>query len=820
MKNTTITYRILLLSIFLLNISATYSQENTTLNKVIESYEDYFKIDRKAIHLHTNKTIFTSGEHIWFSAYLFNKKTNAMAVQNEYVYVNLIDSKGEIISSKTILYENGSASGEFFIKPNLDSGDYFMQAYTPQMNDFNEDDSNILPIRILNFDLEQNEDFVSDNLNLNITITPESGTLLDNELGTLGIQIQDNNGYRIIPDSTFLETSTAIRKPIDISPLGSGQVSFIPTSDKKYVVKSYLGNQIFQTPVSNVKNKGYVLSAKPNLDQRNLWIKVKSRFNETLDSPENLKLVFHKDGNITPIPIETKTTSWSDDIIISFNQLYPGINTFSLIKNDNELVAERIVYNPDTHVDLAPQILKVVKEQDSVKFWVATSGNKTTTPIENLSVSILPSQNLSFTETRKMSSSFYLSDYFTHDKLLLIQSLNKSDARFLDYAINSLLLNKTNGKYAWNTILEKNKINKTLATKKTSCLEGYIGSIKELKNPAQVLLVSNTNKVYETADLNEKLQFKFNNLSLKEKSKFTLTLINKKGKPISSLFFFTLKPDEINFKHAFKPKRSANNKQIAKKDSLNLIKKEGELKNIQELKEVVVSANKLKYQKFLTGYQGIKIDSTHLGTVTLGNFVQRYGIRKGYIDINPTNPDDLRRANSVQHFKLCLTTGIGSSNSYEVIPIPIFPTIVFNGQFSEYFDDYANVRLEDIDEIYYIKIPGAQCDLLSFVVFTHPDYELNNTPKHLQKSKEFVVVNGYQQPKSFTRPEYLSTTGNEFKKFGIVSWFPKISTEKNGVVSFKVPNTGENELKINLQGYNLSHNYLSESLEVDLNNYD
>ena len=50
MKNTTITYRILLLSIFLLNISATYSQENTTLNKVIESYEDYFKIDGKALY--------------------------------------------------------------------------------------------------------------------------------------------------------------------------------------------------------------------------------------------------------------------------------------------------------------------------------------------------------------------------------------------------------------------------------------------------------------------------------------------------------------------------------------------------------------------------------------------------------------------------------------------------------------------------------------------------------------------------------------------------------------------------------------------------
>ena len=775
------------------------------LTKIQDRYQQYFKIDRKAIHLHTNKTVYTSGEHIWFSIYLFNKRTNSMALGKEYIHVDLIDPLGEIIAAKTLLYEAGSAYGEFFLAPELTSGDYYLQAYTTEMMGFKEDDSQVLPLRILNFGVPQRTSSATAS-HLNITVTPESGQLLLGELGSLGIHMHDNNGKPMIPDSIFLVNTVDNRRtPIPISPLGTGKTALIPTNSSTYVVKTYWQDRIQMTAVPQGKAFGHTLSVKPNLDQENLWIRVTSKFPGKLNKAEALNLVLHKDGNLLPILLKTDAVSWSDDIMLPFDQLPPGISTLSLLAEGKELIAERLIYNPDTHSSLAPEVLNVDSSKDSLTFWVKPKNSSEVT-LNNLSISVLPNNNLAIPTKDKMPTLFQLEAYFDPNTLLSIQDLETKEPRSLAYAINSALIHSIRGRYSWRDIL-KEKQYQDIKESRTSSIDGYVVLKKDIKDSLSILLFSQTNQLFETVPLNKQKRFVFRNLDLEEQSKFTLTLLDSKGKKLSAQFFFMLKPDRNSFKYAFKPKKERDSTTSLLKDSLQLFKK------IERLEEVVVTANELKFQKLLPQYEGTKIDSTQTGLTTLGNYVARYGIRSRFI---PTSFIDQRRAGTFQHARICR----GANPLRPTLTVPVFPSIVIDGQFSKYFTDFSNILLTDIEEIYHKKTNLGRCASDTFVVFTRPSYRNRPKPNSSQKSREFIAENGYHRPKDFIASNYLTTGSREFQKFGVVSWIPKIATGTGGVVRFKVPDYGQKVLKLQFQGYTEDQKYLSESLVVDLENYD
>jgi hypothetical protein len=182
------------------------SQSTGTNESFLEDYEAYFKSDRKSVHLHLNKATFIAGEYIWFSSYVFNQTKNLPSTEAEYIYVDLIDEKGEVIASKTILFKNGSGNGDFLLDENLATGNYFIQAYTWNMQNFEEDESTVYPIQIINIASGNTAipEFRTNRDSLHITIAAESGYLIEDLFSTLAVRITNSFGYGLQPDSLYL----------------------------------------------------------------------------------------------------------------------------------------------------------------------------------------------------------------------------------------------------------------------------------------------------------------------------------------------------------------------------------------------------------------------------------------------------------------------------------------------------------------------------------------------------------------------------------------------------------------------------------------
>jgi hypothetical protein len=90
------------------------------------------------VYLHTDRPLYSSGDDIWFAAYLVNGQTNQPATNSNNLYVELISPESQIMSREVVRLENGTGSGDFRLKDSIAGGTYRIRAYTKWMLNFGE----------------------------------------------------------------------------------------------------------------------------------------------------------------------------------------------------------------------------------------------------------------------------------------------------------------------------------------------------------------------------------------------------------------------------------------------------------------------------------------------------------------------------------------------------------------------------------------------------------------------------------------------------------------------------------------------------------
>src|SRR5205814_1249210 len=128
-----------------------FCQTDPTENKakISSVLENYFDLEREAIHLHTNKTTFLTNESVWYQGYIIDRKSNKPFFTSN-VFVVLYSEKGNKISDKLIYANDGAFSGKFDLNKDLHSGIYYIRVYTNWMNNFSENESTLQKITIIN----------------------------------------------------------------------------------------------------------------------------------------------------------------------------------------------------------------------------------------------------------------------------------------------------------------------------------------------------------------------------------------------------------------------------------------------------------------------------------------------------------------------------------------------------------------------------------------------------------------------------------------------------------------------------------------------
>ena len=93
---------------------------------------------QEKLYLHTDKTVYITGEKIWLRAHLADAATHIPLPVSQYVYVELFNPLDSLVARVKIRKDNDAYHGYVDIPPDIPEGDYTLRAYTNFMLSLDE----------------------------------------------------------------------------------------------------------------------------------------------------------------------------------------------------------------------------------------------------------------------------------------------------------------------------------------------------------------------------------------------------------------------------------------------------------------------------------------------------------------------------------------------------------------------------------------------------------------------------------------------------------------------------------------------------------
>ncbi|MGI6219095.1 MAG: hypothetical protein ACOYJE_04430 [Bacteroidaceae bacterium] len=105
---------------------------------LVSYFQQLMETPQEKVYLHTDRTSYSAGEHIWFRGYLVNAVTHKVAdAYSNFLMVELLNRQDSVIASKKVKGLEHCFWGELALDASLPAGDYYLRAYTNWMR--NED---------------------------------------------------------------------------------------------------------------------------------------------------------------------------------------------------------------------------------------------------------------------------------------------------------------------------------------------------------------------------------------------------------------------------------------------------------------------------------------------------------------------------------------------------------------------------------------------------------------------------------------------------------------------------------------------------------
>ncbi len=768
--------------------------QTTKKDEIAKKLTDYFFLERENIHVHFDKDIFLTDESVWFKGYTYHRKNNTPFFACVNIFATLIDDEGNVIESQLLYGNMGTFSGSFKLKDSMKSGRYYVQFYTNWMNNFTEDESFVGEITVVNQHITPSLFNTPNYSKINIDLHPEGGTLVEGISNNIGISITDCNNKPIAAgEATLVNENGETGQIINLNEQGYGRFNFTPDRTKQYKIVTTIEDKEYEQVIPQAQLKGVSLEVN-SYAAANKTI-IKTRINplmQTALSGKSLYLVIHKDEKAIITEIDFKNQDLEQFIAMNNLDLFDGLNTIRVLDSELNELAERVIYIYPKSV-LNIEIAKA-KETDNN---IVVSG-KVSHANMNLSISMLPTNTITLKEHKDIYSSLLVAPYIENYKALGTRTYLNTISRKSQYEMDLFLLNQ-NSKYQWRDI--KNNPPKSSYTFDIGLsLKGTINNSGKLKN-YKVKVSSFEGMIDETVDINEKNEFFLDNLILADSVKLDFFLVKDDTKKQVKLYPQLFNTNRV-YNKQYKPEpvecpipenntTTSNLPELPDQIDINAIM-------LDEV-ELHGTNNTLKYKRTfgnsqLRGYKITEDDSKSFFYIL--DFIRYHG------------------------FNVEVSAGRVSITGRTINTIngqPSTPMIYINNMQVLSFDILWQMQTQDIDEFYinqHAVVPSVNNRMGIIRIYMRKDYSSkakNNSPT------SFLVKDGFKRITPFKNENYISTATKGFENFGVVDWEPLITTDEKGEFKLELPRTGQDSIKVLIEGISPDGKLISEIKTIHLN---
>lgn len=809
---------------FLLFINFNLDAQKPETTKLKETYESRFRHYRESVHLHVNKTAFIQGDEIWWTAYAYNKKSNLPSNPTKNLYCGLYNSNGERITEDLFLFEKGVAHGSFKINSTWNPGTYYLKAGTKWMNNFKEDVPFIKKITITRASTDIEPSVFKEGYDLQLL--PEGGHLISNTDNMLGLRIIDANGrgVQILKGGVFDSENNQLTE-VFTNEVGLGRFELLPKEQQTYTLKATLqGGNTVEKMLPKAKNYGIAMAVN-NILEENLVVSLNTN-NQTFKTiqKDTFHLAIHRDGIMSLNSFVFD--SINRNLKVNKKNLLPGTNIITLFNQNLEPISERLIFNFRGLKLADASVIKGKEKKDSVYLKIKAYVNKSK-PV-SLSVSALPSSNTHNLKDSNIFSSFLLHPYLKSTIENSSRYFSDSD-RIKEYELDMAMLTQGWSSYNWDLIF---KGEPEITYPFEHGVNAQLKLNSELKKEERLALVPDGIGSMVFLDLDESRTLELTDLFSKNGDTLRFSIRKKRGglkKPDLEVTFPGIKKsnDSTYLTQHLLPKKlflnSFSNEPLAdipfklstdiiELDEVVLTEEKSKPKLVRKsalindsFRGVKIGEKEIKHNVFLLDFiakNGFLVDFVvQTGQVVIRN--SRPGFQGGRAIPGPTT-DNPAEANG---------TGVLATSSSAGAGVRIYEDDFLVNDLRQ----LLNVPMSEIDEVYFER-NGAAGDTFNSQNGVIRIYRKVGPRKQSNSIyfAEKLVENSFSRPKTFYRPKYITTGGENFENHGIVHWEPQLTTNKKGEVELKIPKDSISSVKILIEGIGEDGSLISHTEEISL----
>jgi len=728
--------------------------------KIADAFASYFEQDRENIFAQFDKSVFFTEEEAWFKGFVYNKSNHTPFFETVNVYAVLYNPSGEQVREQLVFSYLGSFSGSFSLS-GLPSGRYYAQFYTNWMNNFSEDESAVVPIQVANPTDTTMDDYESAHPeSAAVSFFPEGGTLLEGVANNVGIKLTDCAGHPLQSDEgTIVDEKGLPVAHFLIDANGCGKASFIPTA-QQYKAVLPVGGKKIEAGLPAPALTGIALEANDYAITGKLLLKVRTNARSLpLLRSKPLYLVIQQD-NKTAI-YDIAFTGSEAQLLISDEDLLPGLNDLRLIDGGMTELAERLIFKPVAQ-DAAVDLKLVRMANGKIRFYGSGATNQA-----DVCVAVTPDESQ---HAARQISTVLKIDSYLKNLLPPTADLTAETAKGKRYTLDLQLLNQPGSKYQWRDILAgapKPKYAFDLGLTVKGALSQPVSDPKKYR----MLLTVPQAMINDYSAIKPDDTFEFPNLLFSNQSLFSFTFLQIPSIPSPEKFTQKIDNRKRAFVKGFRPPALCPTAKIP-------LAAPQFGKEVIPLKEVVVEADKheLRYQSKMgnANLRGYKIESADHGSLL--SYIGAHGFTVS------------RQAGHVT-----ITTGHSGFSGP-----PSTPEVYVSDHKIMSFDDLEDIRIEDVDEIYMDPhaIVASMQNKAGIIRIYMKKVE---TPPGRSTAMNVQVLDGFSPLKKFSAPLYADTRTEAFRKFGVLQWEPNLIPDEKGEFHFDVPDTGCKKITLNLQ---------------------
>ena len=289
------------------------------------------------IFVHVDRTQYTKGETIWFSAYVVNAPDFSILAQSEIVYVELLDGKNRLVDRKTLLMSDGHVAGDFQISDSAANGAYAVRAYTNYMKNFDEAWFFNKAISVISPGAKN--EITAPASRPVLRFFAEGGTFVAGLESNLAFKCVDGEGDDVEVRGKIFDTSGKLILPFETTHAGMGVVKFTPLQNTSYLAKIELDGDTLTYKLPEAETAGYSLRVKDLKDS----LRISVVTNDKAQFDHGAFLVMQSNG----VPHFSARGKFSNGAFIAYvkKSFFPtGVAQISLLDEDLVPRCERLVF--------------------------------------------------------------------------------------------------------------------------------------------------------------------------------------------------------------------------------------------------------------------------------------------------------------------------------------------------------------------------------------------------------------------------------------------------------------------------------------------